>query len=99
MPDSEGKLTQSDMQKAQAWLVEKWKNRSCPFHGPTNWEIGQYVIGTVTFSTEGLKIGGPTYPMLVITCSTCGHAVFVNAIQVGIVPKYEPKEEKKNANQ
>ena len=33
----------------------------------------------------GLVVGGPVYPLVVVTCATCGYTVFVNAIKVGIV--------------
>ena len=87
MPDNQGKLTQEEKEKAQAWLKERWKNWACPYSGHTNWELGEFVVQAVRFTGGGLSVGGPVYPLLVLTCSGCGNTIFVNAIKAGIVER------------
>ncbi len=92
MPDNQGKLTAKDKETILAWLSQRWTNQECPFHaGPTVWELGD-AIGTHPFAGggggvpgSGVQFGGPTYPLIVVTCRTCGHVVLINAITVGIV--------------
>jgi hypothetical protein len=88
MPDASGNLSPAESQTALTWLNIHWQNQACPFHGPTKWEVGQ-VIMTLPYSGGGVSLGGPTYPLLVVTCTQCGHTVLVNAIVAGVVPRPE----------
>lgn len=87
-PRSDTKLTQEQIQQATNWLNAHWLTKGCPFHpGPTNWQMGDTLVGTVGFAPGGIAIGGPTFPLLVLTCTQCGHTVFVNSIVAGITPR------------
>src|SRR5437867_769361 len=86
MPDANGNLNAEESRIALAWLNRQWTNQTCPFHGPTKWEVGQ-VIMTLPYSGGGVIVGGPTYPLLVVTCVNCGYTVLVNAIVAGVVPR------------
>lgn len=100
MPDLQGKLSDDEKRKIIDWLSAHWKTTNCPFHGPTVWEIGD-ATGTQPFAGtgggtqgSGVVIGGPTYPLVLLTCATCGFAIHINLIKVGIVtmrPDDEPK--------
>lgn len=83
---ADGSLTPEQLQKAQDWLAAHWERLACPFHGPTKWILGDSLVGTVGFRAGGIAIGGPTFPLLVVTCSQCGFTAFLNAIVVGIIP-------------
>jgi hypothetical protein len=91
-------LTPEQTAKAIQWLRANWGDaRECPFHGPTNWEVGNILVATVGFTRGGLQVGGSTYPSFVVICGQCGFTVFVNAIKAGIVkapevPPAEPEE-------
>lgn len=87
MPDNAGKLTIEENEKVQQWLKQHWKNWACPFSGHTNWELGEYIAQAMMFSGGGLVVGGPTYPLVVLTCAGCGYTVFINAIKAGVVTK------------
>ena len=80
-------MTPQQLQDARNWLGSHWSNFSCPFHGATRWEVGDSMIQTIPFTKPGDLIlgGGPTYPLLVVTCGICGFTVLVNAIKAGIV--------------
>ena len=81
----DGQLTPDQSQRAELWLRTHWSHSACPFHGPTRWEVGNVLAQAMAFSGGGLVVGGPVYPLVVVTCATCGYTVFVNAIKVGIV--------------
>ncbi len=82
-PPRTARLTQDQLEKARDWIVEKWKTPNCPFHGPTEWQIGELLAGVPSLT----PVGGPNlnkvYPSLVLICQTCGYAVLVNAIAMG----------------
>jgi len=90
MPDENGQLTPEELGRAQVWLSTHWTNPICPFHGPTNWEVGGIVGQVLAFTGGGLTVGGPVYPFIVVSCSICGYSVLVNALKVGIISPSEP---------
>lgn len=91
MHDPSGKLTPEEAERARTWLLERWGGgRQCPWHPtvPNNWEMGD-VIMTLPFTGGGVSIGGPTYPLLTVSCSHCAYTVLFNAIKMGVVPRQE----------
>jgi hypothetical protein len=91
VPDPNGKLTPEESQQLLAWLTERWHGAGCPMHPlvPTNWEVGDMIM-TLPFTGGGVSIGGPTYPLVVVTCLRCGFTVLVNAITAGLVKVPQP---------
>ena len=89
MPEKDGKLSEAEQQLAQKWVKERWKNWACPFSGDTDWDLGPHVVESRPFSGGGIKVGGPVYPHLVLTCRGCGYTVLINAMKVGIFPAKE----------
>jgi hypothetical protein len=84
-------MTAKETADALVWLNAHWPNKICPFHGPTNWEIGDSMIMTLPYTGAGIMLGGgPTYPFVVVTCGQCGYTVLVNAIKMGILPIFQP---------
>ncbi len=87
MPDSEGRLTDSDKIKVTQWLTEKWKqNALCPITNDFNWIIGDHTVTPVNFGDKGTVLGGKTYPQVMVICKTCGYTVFFNSVIVGLFP-------------
>jgi hypothetical protein len=85
-PDvSNVQMTPEQSAQAQEWLRKQWTNSLCPFHGSTRWEVGNVFGQVMSYSPRGLFLGGPTYPVLVVTCGECGYTVLVNAIKAGVV--------------
>ncbi len=93
MPDENWRLTEKEKEDIVAWVKEKWKNFACPYSGDTSWNIGEILVQTTQFTGGSLRIGGPIFPMFILTCDGCGHTVFVNAIQAGILPKPKPESD------
>ena len=83
--------------------VEKFLNEKVPRPGScqlchnTGWVIGSNVWQLLEFTGAGLTFGGPIYPVIPLTCNTCGNTLFLNAIFVGAVepPKKEAADEHK----
>lgn len=93
MPDSNGRLTSEEVRILLGWLKDQWQGASCPMHRgmPTNWEVGDMIM-TLPYTGAGVSIGGPTYPLVVVTCAQCGYTVLVNAIKAGIVRVPQPAQ-------
>lgn len=89
MPDANGKLSPQDVEKVRNWLRDHWKNWACPFSHDTNWELGGSLAQAPLFSSGNIVVGGPVYPYVVISCSSCGYTVLINAIKIGILPAKE----------
>lgn len=84
-----GTLTQPELDKAIAWLRAKWDQPiACPFHqGPTRWEVQDRLAQMHGYSREGaLSLSEVTFPVIIVTCTTCGFMVPVNAIVAGVLP-------------
>ena len=102
VPDIQGKLEPDEKDAILKWLESHWTTLDCPFHGVTTWTVGD-VTGTHPFAGRGggapgsgPQFGGPSYPLIVVTCDICGYVVLVNAISVGIV-KMAPEPTTKEA--
>lgn len=79
-----------DTDKALAWLAKHWdKSHDCPICGSDNWTISDDVVEVRRFRGGALGVGGPLYPYLVVTCSTCGHTHFFNALVAGLVEQQD----------
>jgi len=87
-------LTPEQRQQLVTWLDLRWGAAACPFHGTTKWQVGDSLIGTTGFSPGGLRLGGPTYPLIAVTCLTCGYTVLVNALVAGVIPRPAASEVK-----
>jgi hypothetical protein len=66
------------------WVIEKWRGDPvprCPYCRVQDWWVG----GPIQLSTtDGPRASHPSPPMFPVTCSNCGHTVFVNAVIAGI---------------
>jgi hypothetical protein len=91
VPDAEGGLSTEEEAKVSAWLEENWTNSDCPFHGPTRWKIGGVVHAVPLAHGHLVTFNVGIYPLINVTCLTCGYTAFINALLCGIV---SPDEEK-----
>lgn len=87
-----GSFTPEQWQKAVDWVNQHWTRNECPFHGPTKWQLEPTIGEVRAFTGGGLMVGGGAgvFPLLVLTCSVCGYAVFLNALVAGIVLRPAP---------
>jgi hypothetical protein len=78
--DTTAKLDQS---KVIAFLSERWRNKNCPICQSINWGINDDLAELRFLSIAGFHIGGPVIPLVVLTCTVCGHTLLFNAIRMG----------------
>ena len=85
------KLTPEDLKKLEA--VHKDFPYHCTLCGKDQWSLAEYLFevpGYGATAFPGTAIA--TFPALILTCNTCGNAVFLSAIKLGIVStKFEDK--------
>lgn len=92
-------LSQDALDKLAAWLKEKWQFNGgrCTICNGNNWDIGRHLVAPPTFAGGGVSLGGIVYPQAICTCTTCGHAVYFNAVVIGIVEsKVQAAADEKN---
>lgn len=68
-----------DENKLNTFLEEK-KIPICQLCGHNNWGVSPKIFQLFEFDKNGLTIGGPTYPVVPISCNHCGNTLFINAI-------------------
>lgn len=59
----------------------------CQLCGHNEWTISSKIFQLLEFDTNGLILGGATYPVVPITCNHCGNTLFINAIVAGLIDK------------
>ena len=87
-----GVFSPEQLERALAWLNEKWTQKDCPFHGPTNWDLRAAPGEVATVDGSDLTPGAAVYPFLMATCTICGYTVLVNALIAGVVRAQPPDE-------
>ena len=75
-----------DIDRAKAWIDEHWTgSNACPICENVDWTMGD-VVGEVRQLPRNRRlIGAPVYPLVFVTCTTCGYTLLFNAIVVGLV--------------
>jgi hypothetical protein len=94
MPDQRGRLTPADHEKIREWWLtrERWKAPVvCSVCQTTNWRVAEYVLVLQRHGDDADVLGTPSYPMVALGCSNCGHSIFFNAVMMGISTEYDPK--------
>lgn len=66
----------------------------CPLCLQNEWNMSSKVFQLLEFDTSGLTLGGPTYPVLPITCSHCGNTLFINALIAGLIDQVNDNTKK-----
>jgi hypothetical protein len=86
------KLSSEQVDYVIRWLHAKWTKPDCPWHGPTQWSVGDLVVGLPGFVplTGPRPHGSSVYPMIVLTCQHCGYSVPINAIVMGFTQSPAP---------
>lgn len=83
---------QETREKIIHWLNEKWRgSKFCPICGSSNWAVGEILGEIREFKGGALVLPGQLFPLVVVTCQTCGNTVLLNAIVAGIVKAPPPQ--------
>ncbi len=89
MPDETGRLTPEDNAKISAWWSRHWKEPViCPVCKTAEWALGAHVVTVPRHGQNWFAPYTETYPHIIVGCKTCAHAMFFNAVQIGISPAY-----------
>lgn len=74
-----------DKDKAVSWLNKHWQgNKLCPICSHNEWTVSDELAEIRPFKGGALTVGGSLYPLLVVTCATCGHTLLFNAVLSGL---------------
>ena len=85
MPDEHGLLSKADNDSIQRWWDQHWKEPViCPVCKTTDWSLSSHLANVQRFATDANASNTPTYPHIIITCKSCAHSIFFNAVQIGI---------------
>jgi hypothetical protein len=85
MPDSNGVLSPEDNAKIQRWWLGHWKNPVvCPVCKTTEWTQAPHVVNIPRHATDAYVTNTISYPHIVVTCQSCAHSMFFNAVQIGV---------------
>jgi hypothetical protein len=80
-------------QAALAWINERWTNldKKCPICGQSGWGVGT-VYEMREYEDGNLVLGGGSniLPAFPVTCTTCGHIYWFNAVQTGVIKAPAP---------
>lgn len=75
-----------DVKKVQNWLATKAPNLKCPSCGGKDFAAEQIVGAAIVGPDNGLSLGGPHVPELLVVCSNCGHIIHFSATMIGVSP-------------
>jgi hypothetical protein len=87
MPDETGALTPPDNEKIQNWWNQHWKGPvTCPVCKTTEWTVAPHVVNIQRHAIDATVANTVSYPHILVTCKSCAHSMFFNAVQIGISP-------------
>ncbi|NLX22827.1 MAG: hypothetical protein GXY55_14340 [Phycisphaerae bacterium] len=93
------KLDDNEAKTFLAWLNEHWKgDHKCPICQNDTWQINSTVFELRSFESGNLVAGAPIYPVVCVTCDTCGHSLFFNAIRAGLISGTDRKTRVREVN-
>ena len=79
-------LSNEDKNTMFEFLDEKIPDmNACPLCKKKQWSISDTVWQLPEYFQGGLRVGGPIFPVISITCNNCGNTYFLNAVVAGIV--------------
>jgi predicted nucleic-acid-binding Zn-ribbon protein len=81
-------ISQEEKQKIIRALGERGANRPCPRCGNENFTlVGGYFNQTIQTEAQGIVLGGPSIPSVVVVCSRCGYLSQHALGALGLLPK------------
>ena len=80
-------VAQEDIQKAIAWIDEHWTGqKACPICQGDSWGVSS-MVGEVHLANPDEGRIDRSYPLVILTCQTCGYALLFNAVVVGLLER------------
>lgn len=85
MPDINGNLSPEDNAKIQQWWSSHWKAPVvCPVCKTSEWGQAAHVVNFQRYAVDAFAPNTVSYPHIVVSCKSCGHSMFFNAVQIGV---------------
>ncbi len=84
MPDAAGRLTDDEQQSILNYLNERAPSLRCSACGARSFQLVEHVVEYRPFSGGSLRLGGVVYPIVMLTCTNCGHFLTFSALKVGV---------------
>src|SRR5262245_52443943 len=70
-----------DVKRFASWVDELWRaEKVCPICRSNRWTISDDAAELRVLHGGNLVVGGPVYPLVVVTCGVCGNTLLFNAI-------------------
>jgi hypothetical protein len=92
MPDIKGTLSSADNEIIQRWWTQHWKEPVvCPVCKTTEWTTAPHVVNFLRHAVDAAVNNTVSYPHIVVTCQSCAHSMFFNAVQIGVSPARQPE--------
>jgi len=85
-----------DQHRLDAYL-QTIRAAQCPLCGNKHWGISDQIFQAIEFSYKGILVNGNSYPMVPLTCSTCGNTYFINALVAKLIDPVGPTPEKQDS--
>lgn len=87
MPDAAGRLSPEDNAKIQNWWALHWKAPVvCPVCKTSEWLLADHVVNLLRHAGDAQF--GLSYPHIIVGCKSCSHAMFFNAVAIGVAPAW-----------
>jgi hypothetical protein len=94
MPDSSGRLSQADNDTIKRWWDQHWKEPViCPVCKTSDWSLGPHIVNVQRHAADAGVANTPTYPHILVSCKTCAHTMFFNAVTIGVAAAEAPPVE------
>ena len=78
--------TAVDMGKALAWIDEHWTGqKACPICQGDRWGLSEMVGEVRELSLAPQLSGQAAWPLVILTCQTCGYALLFSAVVIGLL--------------
>jgi hypothetical protein len=68
--------------RLRVWLQARWRHGRCPVCAENDWTVNPK-IGQI-FNEGSFGRDGTSYPVVLISCDTCGYTVAINARIAGV---------------
>ena len=65
--------------------LKKISPAACPLCGDSKWTISKKVFQALEYEATGIFASKNTYPMVPLTCRTCGNTYFINSLVAGLI--------------
>lgn len=91
MPEPDANLLRPEqLQQVLDWIKTRWTHpQACPIDGSTSWEVPTQMAAIPVLTPARVFELGRSFPVVPVSCASCGYTVLINAVKIGLVPSIE----------